>query len=98
MNHITKSVKTALAKENTNLSVIPRRLTSILQPLDVFLNEPFKDGVRKRWMEWLLEGIHKFTANGRQKKPSFFDRRSMAGYSRRNDEVFIFEMRNHQQS
>ncbi|PFX12576.1 Pogo transposable element with KRAB domain [Stylophora pistillata] len=68
--HVTERVKTALTRENTNLAVIPGGLTSILQPLDVSLNKPFKDGVRKRWMEWMAEGIHEFTASGRQKKPS----------------------------
>jgi len=53
-----------------NLAVIPGGLTSILQPLNVSLNKPFKDGVRKRWMEWMAEGILEFTANGYQKKPS----------------------------
>ena len=65
--HVTESVKTALTRENTNLAVIPGGLTSILQPLDVSLNKPFKDGVRKRWM---AEGIHEFTASGCQKKLS----------------------------
>ena len=66
---MTESMKTALRRENTNL-VIPSRLTSILQPLDVSLNKPFKDGVRKRWMEWMAKGTHEFTASGCQKKPS----------------------------
>ena len=65
--HVTDRVKRALERENTNLTVIPGGLTSILQPLDVSLNKPFKDGVRKRWM---ANGIHEFTATGRQKKPS----------------------------
>ena len=43
--HVTESVKIALTRENTNLVVIPGGLTSILQPLDVSLNNPFKDGV-----------------------------------------------------
>ena len=68
--HVTESMKTALTRENTNLAVIPGGLTLILQPLDVSLNKPFKDGVRKRWMEWMAEGIHEFTASGRQKKLS----------------------------
>ena len=68
--HVTESVKAAFVRENTNLAVIPGGLTSILQPLDVALNKPFKDGVRKRWMEWMADGIHEFTASGRQKKPS----------------------------
>ena len=68
--HVTESVKTAFARENTDLGVIPGGLTSILQPLDVALNKPFNDGVRKRWMEWMADGIHEFTATGHQKKPS----------------------------
>ena len=64
---MTESVKTAFARENTDLGVILGRLTSILQPLDVALNKPFKDGVRKRWMEWMADGIHELTATGRQK-------------------------------
>ena len=60
--HLTESVKAAFVRENMNLAVIPGGLTSILQPLDVALNKPFKDGVRKRWM---ADGIHEFT-NSRQ--------------------------------
>jgi len=56
--HITESVKAAFVRENTNLAVIRGGLTSILQPLDVALNKLFKDGVRKRWMEWMADGIH----------------------------------------
>jgi len=63
-------VKAAFKRENTDLAVIPGGLTSILQPLDVPLNKPFKDGVRKRWMQWMADGIHEVTATGRQKKPS----------------------------
>ena len=61
---------TRFARENTNLAVIPGGLTLLLQPLDVSLNKPFKDNVRKRWMQWMANGIHEFTAGGRQKKPS----------------------------
>ena len=68
--HVTDNVKAALKGENTDLAVIPGGLTSILQPLDVCLNKPFKDGVRRKWMQWMSDGIHEFTASGRQKKPS----------------------------
>ena len=54
-------------RERTTLALIPGGLTSLLQPLDVSLNKPFKDGVRKQWM---ADGIHEFTAHGRQKKAS----------------------------
>ena len=68
--HVTESVKAAIARENTNLAVIPGGLTSLHQPLDVSRNKPFKDNVKKRWMQWTADGIHEFTAGGRQKKPS----------------------------
>ena len=69
--HVTDTVKASFKRENTELAVtIPGGLTSLLQLLDVSLNKPFKDGVRKKWMQWMADSIHKFTASGRQKKPS----------------------------
>ena len=65
--HKTEQVKRSLKSENTDLAVIPGGLTSVLQPLDVCLNKPFKDRVRQRWM---ADGIHELTATERQKKPS----------------------------
>ena len=59
--HVTDTVKASFKRENTELAVIPGSLTSLLQPLDVSLNKPFKDGVRKQWM---ADGIHEFTATG----------------------------------
>ena len=61
-------MKASFKRKDTELAVIPGGLTSLLQPLDVSLNKPFKDGVRKQWMQWMADGIHKFTATGRQKK------------------------------
>ena len=68
--HKTEQVKRSFKNENTDLAVIPGGLTSVLQPLDVSLNKPFKDRVRQKWMAWMAEGIHELTAGGRQKKPS----------------------------
>ena len=62
--HMTDTVKASFKCENTELAVIPGSLTSLLQPLDVSLNKPFKDGVRKQWMQWMADGIHEFTATG----------------------------------
>ena len=65
----TNSVKSLFKRENTDLAVIPGGLTSILELLDVSLNKPFKDGVRK-WMQWMVDGIHEFTATRQQNNPS----------------------------
>ena len=69
-SHKTDQVKRSFKSENTDLAVIPGGLTSVLQPLDVCLNKPFKDRVRQKWMAWMAEGIHELMAGGRQKKPS----------------------------
>lgn len=68
--YVTVGVKAALARENTNFAVIPDGVTSVLQPLDVCLNKPFEDGVRKRRMPWMADGIHEFKPTNRRKKPS----------------------------
>ena len=68
--HKTEQVEGSFKSENTDFVVIPGGLTSVLQPLDVCLNKPFKDRVRQKWVEWMAEGIHKLTAGGRQKKTS----------------------------
>lgn len=47
--HLTPGVKEKLQRDRTHL-VIPGGMTSILQPLDVCLNKPFKD--RLRWLYW----------------------------------------------
>ena len=69
--HTTDSVKSLLKRENTDLAVIPGGLTSILDSLDVSFNKPFKNGVTKKWMQWMVDGIHEFTATGQQKNPSW---------------------------
>ena len=63
--YVTDTVKASFKRKHTDLAVTPGRLTSLLQPLDVSLNKPFKDGVRK---EWMADGIHEFTATGGLKK------------------------------
>ena len=51
-------------------AVIPGGLTSMLQPLDVVLNKPFKDRVRQHWLEWMGAGLAEKTAGGNLKKPA----------------------------
>ena len=48
--------------------MIPGGMTSVLQPLDVGVNKPFKDGLRRCWSDWMITGEKSFTKGGRMKK------------------------------
>ena len=48
--HLTDTVKQQLRENKTATAVIPGGLTSLVQPLDVCLNKPFKDRLREKWM------------------------------------------------
>ena len=70
--HLVPGVEGKLREENTDICVIPGGLTSQLQPLDVCLNKPFKQGMHMKWTEWLMDKTnHDFTPpSGLLKKPS----------------------------
>lgn len=65
--HITEKVKNMIKNENTLLAVIPGGLTSVLQPLDVCLNKPFKDKLKEKWNEWMLKEDKALTPGGNMK-------------------------------
>ena len=69
-SHLCENVKAELKRINTDLAVIPSGLTSVLQPLDVCLNKPFKDGLRQCWNEWMVSGDHTFTNAGNMRGAS----------------------------
>ena len=45
--HFTDSVKNQLHKMKTERVVIPGGMTSVLHPMDVSINKPFKDRLRQ---------------------------------------------------
>ena len=66
--HKTEQTKTTLRRLNTDLAMIPGGMTSLLQPLDVAVNKPFKDRLRQKWSTWILEGVKSYTKMGRMRK------------------------------
>ena len=63
--HLTDRVKDTLDKCGTKMLVIPGGCTSVLQPLDVSINKPFKVYIRQRWCERMASeaetGVAKIT-------------------------------------
>jgi hypothetical protein len=63
LGHFGDDTKRILTEMKTDLAVIPGGL-SVLQPLDVSVNKPFKDNVRKLCTQWMAKGGHESTPTG----------------------------------
>ena len=59
--HLTEPIKSQVRAMNGDLVIIPGGMTSQLQVLDIVVNKPFKDNLRKKYTEWLLSGYHALT-------------------------------------
>ena len=68
--HLTDTVKQQPRENKTATAVIPGGLTSLVQPLDVCLNKPFKDRLREKWMTWMMSGEKTFTPGGQLRAAS----------------------------
>lgn len=68
--HTTGASKALIANNQCDLVVIPGGMTSQLQSLDVCLNKPVKDNVRKYHCEWMEQGEQALTPTGRLKRAS----------------------------
>ena len=49
-DHLTDSMKGDLKQRNIDVAVIPGCFTPVIQPLDKYLNKPFKDNVRQKYL------------------------------------------------
>ena len=67
--HLKDSIKSAVVGKNSEMCIIPGGLTSLLQPLDVCLNKPFKDRVRQMWSDWICSDAVKTTKSGLPQRP-----------------------------
>ncbi|KFD61376.1 hypothetical protein M514_24697 [Trichuris suis] len=69
-SHVAEGIKSHLEECKIETAVIPDGLTSVLQPLDVCINKPFKDYMREEWKEWMENGQKSYTVSGRMRAPS----------------------------
>lgn len=66
--HLTDDVKKRLKDGKTDQVIIPGGMTSMLQPLDVCINRPFKSHMKRLYSEWMASAVHETTPTGRIKK------------------------------
>jgi hypothetical protein len=89
--HLEESVKKKFRDSGIDLAVIPGGLTSVCQPLDVAINKPFKDNLRKEWHIWMANGGTGETIAGNLRRAKLSD---VCGWVKRSwdnipDEVII---------
>ena len=64
--HLTEESKTIVENCNSELLFIPAGCTSLVQPMDVSVNRPFKQRMRDLWVQWFAG----HTVHGNPKQPS----------------------------
>ncbi|KAG7360412.1 DDE superfamily endonuclease [Nitzschia inconspicua] len=52
--HYSDTVKARLDSVGVQLKLISKGCTSIVQPIDVGVNKPFKDRIKSQWWEWMI--------------------------------------------
>jgi len=67
IGHLTDSMKNQLRKTKTELVVIPGGMTSVLQPMDVSINKPFKDRLRRHYLTWIADPARELKETGKIK-------------------------------
>lgn len=67
--HLLESVNNEPKRNRTYQCVIPGVCMSVLQPLDVCLNKPFKVNMRNKWSKWMVNGDKQLTKAGNLRRP-----------------------------
>ena len=62
--HMGEEVQSLLEDNKIFYVTVPNNCTDILQPLDLSVNKPFKDKLRKGFSEWYAEEVTKQIENG----------------------------------
>ncbi|KAH8019719.1 hypothetical protein HPB51_021041 [Rhipicephalus microplus] len=68
-SHLRENVRQKIEELRTEIAIIPGGLTLVLQPLDVCIKKPFKDGVRCLYTEWMPHRGHALTPTGKIRRP-----------------------------
>ncbi|CAG8511113.1 8923_t:CDS:2 [Acaulospora morrowiae] len=83
--HLDDSIQRKFYDNNIRLVMIPPGLKSVCQPLDVVLNKPFIDNLRKEWYQWMVGGGTSYNSTRNLRLAKFSD---VCGWVKRSwDEI-----------
>ncbi len=68
--HLPDRVKSSLRQRKIDTVVIPGGMISLLQPLDIAVNRPFKHNTRNIWNEWMMNAQKDYNKAGKIKVPT----------------------------
>jgi hypothetical protein len=68
--HVTDSMKNQLRKMKSELVIILGGMTSVLQPMDISINKPFKDRLGQQYLTWIVDPACELTETGKIKRAS----------------------------
>ena len=64
--HTTDKMKAVLSNNRTNLAMVPPGCTSKCQPLDAFINKPFKGVLRNCWEDNVADIVNNLSEEEEQ--------------------------------
>ena len=71
-SHLHARIQNQLMREHQTRAIyVPAGMTPLLQPCDLSWNKPFKDAMRRKWKDWLADGIREYTRAGNRKSASY---------------------------
>ena len=56
---LTDSVNSLLEANNIRVALLPANATDLLQPMDIALNKPAKDFLKRRFEQWYSDEVTK---------------------------------------
>ena len=69
------AVQTLLEESHIFRVIVPTNCTDLLQPLDLSVNKPFKDKLRRGFSEWYTQEVAKQLQDGKQRDEIHIDTR-----------------------
>ena len=64
-SHLGDEVEQAFTDVNSSIKIIHVGMTPLLQFLDTHVNKPFKDIMKEKWEDWIVNGEAEFMENGK---------------------------------
>ena len=64
-SHLGDEVEQAFTDVNNSIKIIPCGMRPLSQFLDTHVNKPFKDIMKEKWEDWIVNGEAEFTEKGK---------------------------------